>query len=82
MRLGDGALLGLAAQVPLGGILDRTENMSATHRINPNFQFKDGENVLTPKEMLELPRPGAGLVNEAEDLILVSVSQYSFGNKK
>lgn len=82
MRFGDTALLGLAAQVPLGGVIDRPENTSAMRRINPSFKFKDGENVLTPKEMLELPRPGAGAVNEAEDLILVPVSQYSFEEKK
>jgi hypothetical protein len=82
MRFGDGALLGLAAQVPFGAVIDRPENTSAMRRINPNFKFKGGENGLTPKEMLELPRPGAGVVNEAEDLILVPVSQYSFEEKK
>ncbi|CAE6412251.1 unnamed protein product [Rhizoctonia solani] len=43
-----------------------------------DFKFVEGKNVLSPKTMLELPRPGSGVANSAGDLSLVSVSQYKF----
>ncbi|KAG8679480.1 hypothetical protein FRC08_016957, partial [Ceratobasidium sp. 394] len=46
------------------------------------FELVDGKDVLSPKKMLELPRPGAGLANDGGDLALVSVRQYSFENDK
>lgn len=36
----------------------------------------------TPKELLELPRPSAGVANSEGDLALVVVSKYSFDDKK
>jgi hypothetical protein len=36
----------------------------------------------TPREMLELSRPSAGLANSEGDLALVPVSQYSFEEDK
>jgi hypothetical protein len=51
-------------------------------RINHDFKLKEGKHILSPKNMLELPRPGAGTVNEAGDLVLVPVSKYSFEESK
>jgi hypothetical protein len=43
-----------------------------------DFKLVDGKDVLSPKKMLELPRPGSGLANDEGDLSLVSVRQYNF----
>ncbi|KAJ1303239.1 hypothetical protein OPQ81_011437 [Rhizoctonia solani] len=43
-----------------------------------DFKLVEGKHVLSPKTMLELPRPGSGVANSAGDLSLVSVSQYKF----
>ncbi|KAG9005435.1 hypothetical protein FRB93_009741 [Tulasnella sp. JGI-2019a] len=47
------------------------------------FEFKDGPDVFSPKDLIQLPRPGNGIINPGEeDLVLVSVSQHSFETKK
>lgn len=46
------------------------------------FRFKEGSDVFTPKDLIELSRPGPGVANVPGDLILVPVSKYSFENKK
>ncbi|TFY83863.1 hypothetical protein EWM64_g147 [Hericium alpestre] len=46
------------------------------------FSFKAGSDVFTPKNLIELARPGAGLANPAGDLVLVPVSKFSFEDKK
>ncbi|KAG8785786.1 hypothetical protein FRC12_017181 [Ceratobasidium sp. 428] len=51
---------------------------SQTPAVRSDFKLVDGKDVLSPKKMLELPRPGAGLANDEGDLALVSVRQYSF----
>ena len=72
------ALLGFAAQLPFmssppAGIPSR--NMS-------EFNLKTGNDRFSPKDLVELPRPGAGQANAAGDLVLVSASRYSFDDKK
>ena len=47
-----------------------------------DFEFKKGEDVFTPHDLVELPRPGEGVPNAAGDLVLVSVSTYSFKTDK
>lgn len=47
-----------------------------------SFDFEHGPEILDPKEMLELPRPGAGVVNPAGNLVFVSVTQWFFTEKK
>ncbi|KAK7681545.1 hypothetical protein QCA50_015277 [Cerrena zonata] len=46
------------------------------------FKFKEGPDVFAPKDLVELPRPGAGIANPPGDLLLVPVSKYSFKDKK
>ncbi|KAG6857145.1 hypothetical protein H0H87_008715 [Tephrocybe sp. NHM501043] len=48
----------------------------------PEFSFKEGPGIFTPKNLVELKRPGAGVANEAGDLVFVPVSEYSFKDKK
>lgn len=74
------ALLGLTSQVPL--------QTSPEPRLQPamiaqdSFQFKEGPDVFTPKDLVELGRPGTGVANHAGDLALVPFSKYSFEDKK
>lgn len=75
-------LLG-AAQLPLLPSHMAAVNSPARQRNDRQFELKDGADVFSPKDLIQLPRPGAGIVNpEKEDLVLVSVSQYSFETKK
>ncbi|KAG6868988.1 hypothetical protein C0993_006510 [Termitomyces sp. T159_Od127] len=46
------------------------------------FSFKEGPGIFSPKGLIELRRPGAGVANQAGDLVLVPVSEYSFNDKK
>jgi len=48
----------------------------------PEFTFKEGADVFTPKDLIGLARPGTGTANEVGDLVLVPVSKYSFDEKK
>ncbi|CAG7853281.1 Dipeptidyl-peptidase 5; AltName: Full=Dipeptidyl-peptidase V; Short=DPP V; Short=DppV; Flags: Precursor [Serendipita indica DSM 11827] len=69
----------MAEQVLLAPSMDGR----ASKRRNMNhFKLRDGPDILTPKNMLELPRPGAAVANEAGDLAYVVVSQFSFAKKK
>jgi hypothetical protein len=70
----------MAEQLPLGV----GAHAHATGRRNmEKFQLKHGHDILDPKEMLELPRPGAAIANyEKQDLAFMVVSQYSFETKK
>jgi len=45
------------------------------------FSLKAGNGRFTPNDLIELPRPDAGKANVAGDLVLVSVSKYSFAEK-
>jgi hypothetical protein len=71
----------MGEQLPLGvgaqGHMTGRRNME-------KFQLKHGHDILDPKEMLELPRPGAAIANyEMQgDLAFMVVSQYSFATKK
>lgn len=51
-------------------------------RINPDFEFKQAKDVFSPKDLVELPRPGAPVANPAGDLFLVPVSAFSIEEKK
>jgi len=67
----------MGEQLPLGvGVHAHTTGME-------KFQLKHGHDILDPKEMLELPRPGAAMANyKKQDLAFMVVSQYSFETKK
>ncbi|KAI0269780.1 alpha/beta-hydrolase [Gloeopeniophorella convolvens] len=46
------------------------------------FRLRTGTDRFTPKDLIELSRPGAGAANADGDLVLVAVSKYSFAEKK
>lgn len=46
-----------------------------------DFTFKAGHDVFTPKDLIELARPGVSVANLVGDLILTPVSKYSFDSK-
>ena len=58
------------------------DNNMVAHSINATFKFEEGSDVFTPKDLVELSRPGPGVANVPGDLILVPVSKYSFEDKK
>ncbi|OBZ71378.1 Dipeptidyl-peptidase 5 [Grifola frondosa] len=72
------SLLGLAAQVPLQSPSNTTDIMTS----KPDYSFKEGVNVFSPKDLVGLARPGTGSANDAGDLVLVAVSKYSLEEKK
>ena len=43
-----------------------------------DFELKAGKDRFSPKDLIELPRASAGKANAAGDLVLTSVSKYSF----
>ena len=47
-----------------------------------DFQWVEGADVFTPRDLVGLPRPGAGTANPKGDLALVAVSTYDFSSKK
>lgn len=71
------AWLFASTQLPLD--LPATESALRAFRARPDFKLIEGEHVLSPKTMLELPRPGNGMANEAGDLSLVPVTQHTLG---
>lgn len=58
------------------------DNIMMAHGTKATFRFKEGSDVFSPKDLVELSRPGPGLANVPGDLILVPVSKYSFADKK
>jgi len=71
------ALLGFAAQLQLP-FMSSPPNMPTIRE----FSFKAGNDRFTPQNLIELPRPDVGKANAAGDLVLASVSEYSFADKK
>ena len=79
------SLLGLAAQVPLQKQLstDPITSTSLSAMAKPDdFSFKQGPDVFSPHDLIQLARPGTGIANLAGDLALVHVSKYSPEEKK
>ena len=75
------SLFGLAAQIPIQPSNPPSESASAMSTIK-EFKLRTGDDVFTPKDLVELARPGAGVANLAGDLALIPVSKYSFDTKK
>jgi hypothetical protein len=75
------AILGFAAQLPF---LLRPSLKAPSHPMTTisEFRLKTGNGRFTPKDLIELSRPGAGTANTAGDLVLAPVSEYSFADKK
>ena len=61
---------------------DTNTNTMVVDWMSDDFVFKSGQDIFTPKDLVELPRPGPGAANFKGDLALVSVSTYSFKDKK
>ncbi|KAJ7189841.1 Alpha/Beta hydrolase protein [Mycena pura] len=75
------SLLGLwPLQTPLTS--HTTTPMAPARAPNPNFAPKEGTDIFSPKSLVELGRPGAGVANEPGDLALVPFSKYSLKDKK
>ncbi|KAF7422399.1 hypothetical protein PC9H_010555 [Pleurotus ostreatus] len=85
-------LLGLATQVPLQSPLrsatqqpmQQPPALNDVYNFNspPDFAFKEAADIMSPKDMIELQRPGQGVANLAGELVLVPTSKYSFSEKK
>ncbi|KAJ7795578.1 hypothetical protein B0H14DRAFT_2918756 [Mycena olivaceomarginata] len=55
---------------------------AAVHRTSRfTFVLKEGPDVFSPRTLVELRRPGAGVANEAGDLVLVPYTQFSLDEK-
>lgn len=48
----------------------------------PEFCFREGPDVFSPKVLIGLARPGNGIANAPGDLALVTISKYSFDENK
>ena len=85
-------LLGLATQVPLQSPLQSSTQqpmqqppaLNDVYNFNSpvDFAFKEAADIMSPKDMIELQRPGQGVANLAGELVLVPTSKYSFSEKK
>ncbi|KIJ17964.1 Merops: S09.UPW [Paxillus involutus ATCC 200175] len=78
-------LLGLSTQQPFvpsphPSPLDSARPTLA--EMTREFALKSSPDVLSPQDMLSLPRPGAPIPNPAGDLAFISVSKYSFDDRK
>jgi hypothetical protein len=73
------SLLGLSTQLPL---LQKPLPESSVMPNRSEFSFKEGPEVFSPKDFIQLARPGTGVANEDADLVLLPVSKYSFEAKK
>ena len=70
------SVLGLAAQVPLQSPLNYTSMATA------DFAFKEGAEIFSPNDLVQLPRAATGVANPSGDLVFVPVSQYALKDKK
>ncbi|KAF9454685.1 hypothetical protein P691DRAFT_189906 [Macrolepiota fuliginosa MF-IS2] len=69
-------LWGLAAQLPLSPSITPSSSMST------QFALKESKHVFSPKDLVQLDRPSAAVPNAAGDLAFVTISKYSFEDKK
>lgn len=56
--------------------------MSKHVAVSDPLPYKEGPDIFTPKDLVELVRPGTGVANQAGDVGFISVSKYSFEKKK
>lgn len=49
---------------------------------NNEFSVLEGDDILSPKTFIELPRPGTGTPNPGYDLAFIPVSTHSFKKEK
>lgn len=70
-------ILGLATQLPFISPPRPERQMD-----KPKFAFKEDPDRFTPRDLVELGRPGTGKANDAGDLIMVSYSQFNLSSKE
>lgn len=70
-------LLGLAAQIPL-----QHPSHLATTMQQREFSWKEGSDIFSPLDLVQLARAGTGVANEPGDLVIVPVSKYSVEDKE
>ncbi|KAF9561807.1 alpha/beta-hydrolase [Agrocybe pediades] len=77
------ALLGLSTQIPVQAPFQQpASNVKMAVPSSKPFSFKEGANLFTPKDLVQLGRPGAAVSNDVGDLALVPYSKFSFDDKK
>lgn len=54
----------------------------ATSKTDPEFKLKEGPDVFTPRNLVQLTKPGVGVANPDGDLVLILVSKSSLEDKK
>ncbi|KAJ7485987.1 Alpha/Beta hydrolase protein [Mycena galericulata] len=75
------SLWGLSAQAAFKSDVQTSPGIMSRIQ-NSGFALKEAADIFSPKTMLELGRPGAGVANEPGDLVLIPYSKYSFNDKK
>ena len=78
------ALLVAAEQTPFSRPLDSSATMKNQNwkQQAQDFAWKEGDGVFSPKDLVGLGRPGAGVTNDAGDLVLVPYSKYDLEERK
>ncbi|KAF9533220.1 Alpha/Beta hydrolase protein [Crepidotus variabilis] len=78
------AYFGLASQlqVPVNPPSQPVSSPAKMADQNPDFAFKEAADIFSPKDLVQLGRPGAAVASPDGDLAIVSYSQYSFQDKK
>ncbi|KDR80120.1 hypothetical protein GALMADRAFT_1180100 [Galerina marginata CBS 339.88] len=72
-------LLGLSAQIPLQFPTQSSTGRNVTQ--DKVFGFKEGPDHFSPKDLIQLGRPGVAVSNEAGDLAFVPYSKFSIEDK-
>ncbi|KAF8158405.1 Alpha/Beta hydrolase protein [Crassisporium funariophilum] len=73
------AFLGFSTQVLQTPLQPPSSSMATSA---PEFAFKESKEIFSPKDLVQLGRPGQALANAAGDLALVPFSKFSFDGKK
>jgi len=56
--------------------LQQQQPLSQSFDIGQDFNFIEGNNVFSPRDLVQLPRPGNGIINPGNDLAIVPVSVF------
>lgn len=64
-------ILSLAAQMPFA------PPAKSARRNSSSFAFKEDADRFSPRNLIELGRPGTGRANDLGDLVMVSYTQYN-----
>ncbi|KAF8583105.1 alpha/beta-hydrolase [Ramaria rubella] len=58
------------------------DTVTTPHILKQEFAFKEGADIFSPRDLIELVRPGRGVANAVGDLVFVPVSKHSFEDKE